>query len=182
MPPPAPPRSTVAGTWSVGSGTEARYGIDDTLLGQTTRVVGRTNSVSGTAAIDGLTVTSARVVVNMQSVHCSCMHDPMYHNMLETPKYPSSVFTLTSPIVLPNEPAAGAVITVPVTGTFSIHGNTRQVSFQLQATRIGATRFAVKGSIPVDLSDYDIRQPESGPVARVHNPSMELLIAFDKSN
>lgn len=178
--PPPPAASPITGNWTVGSGTEVRYGIDDTLIGQTSRVVGRTSNVTGSAHIDGLTVTSAQVTVNMQSVRCNCIHDPMYNNMLQTPGFPTSSFVLTQPIVLPSTPTEGSVINVPVTGNFTIHGVTRSVSFTMEATMVSG-RFAAKGTIPVELTDYDIRQPEEGPVARVHNADMELLIGFDKA-
>jgi len=175
------PEDPVAGSWTVGSGSQARYGIDDTAMGQTSHVVGQTHEVSGTARIVGYTVTSADVVVNMQSVTCGCVHDVKYQQMLDTSMYPTSTFVLTSPISLASIPAPGAVITVPVTGNFTIHGVTRSVTFSLEATRIGP-RIAVMATIPVNLADYNIQSPNAGSLGGLSNCTMDFLIAFDPTS
>ncbi|MEU7140587.1 YceI family protein [Nocardia sp. NPDC046473] len=178
---PLPPSSPIAGSWTVGSGTDARWATDDTLLGQTTRVVGRTNDVSGTIQIDGLTITSGRIVVNMQTAVCNCMHDSAYNEMLETTKFPTATFVLTSPIVFPSVPAAGTVSSVPAAGQFTIHGVTRDVSFTFETTQVGA-RLAFKAEIPVEPADYSIQPPvPNNPLAGIGNTAIELLIAFDRS-
>jgi polyisoprenoid-binding protein YceI len=172
--------SPVAGAWSIGAGSEARYGVDDTALGQTARVVGSTNQVSGTMDIVNLTVTATTVVVNMQSVACHCIHDSKYRQIMETNKYPTSTFVLTTPITLGSVPAQDVVVTVPVTGDFTIHGTTHRVTFSLQATRI-STRIAVKGTIPVKFSDYNIQAPNGGGLGGLSNCTMDLLLAFDRT-
>ncbi|MFI7003606.1 YceI family protein [Nocardia sp. NPDC050175] len=178
---PLPPSSPIAGSWTVGSGTDARWATDDTLLGQTTRVVGRTNDVSGTIQIDGLAITSGRIVVNMQTAVCNCMHDSAYNEMLETAKFPTATFVLTSPIVFPSVPASGSVSSVPAAGQFTIHGVTRDVSFTFETTQVGA-RLAFKAEIPVEPADYSIQPPISNnPLASIGNTAIELLIAFDRS-
>jgi polyisoprenoid-binding protein YceI len=170
----------VDGSWTVGSGSEARYGIDDTVFGQTARVIGRTNDVTGTMRIAGATVTAVRVVVNMQSVSCQCVHDAKYRQLMETNKYPTATFELTQAITRVTMPAPGVVISVPVTGEFTIHGVTRTVSFTLEATRIG-DRVAVKGSIPVHLADYNIQSPSAGGLGGLSNCTIDLLVAFDRT-
>ncbi|MFD6161639.1 YceI family protein [Nocardia sp. NPDC060256] len=178
---PLPSNSPIAGSWTVGSGTDARWATDDTLLGQTTRVVGRTNDVSGTIQIDGLAITSGRIVVNMQTAACNCMHDSAYNEMLETTKFPTATFVLTSPIVFPSAPASGAVSSVPAAGQFTIHGVTRDVSFTFETTQVGA-RLAFKAEIPVEPADYSIQPPVSNnPLGSIGNTAIELLIAFDRS-
>ncbi|MHB8465396.1 MAG: YceI family protein [Acidimicrobiales bacterium] len=169
----------VAGSWSVGTGTEARYGINDNAMGQTTRVVGRTHDVSGAVQIVGYTVTSAKVIVNMQTVTCQCVHDAKYRQMLETSKYPTSMFVLTAPVSLPSIPAPGAVIAVPITGDFTIHGVTRATTFSLKATRIGP-RIAVMATIPVNLSDYNISAPNSS-MGGLSDCTIDFLVAFDRT-
>jgi hypothetical protein len=98
-PPAAAPANPVA-VWRIGPDTQGGHGIDDTVMGQVTRVVGRTKDVIGTMEIVDTTVTMARVIINMRTVACHCTHDVKYHDMLETEKYPTSTFELTKPIVL----------------------------------------------------------------------------------
>ncbi|HZQ84776.1 MAG TPA: YceI family protein, partial [Acidimicrobiales bacterium] len=174
-----PVAGILTGTWTVGHGTQARYGVDDTVMGQTSRVVGATPDVTGSIQIHDLTVTATRIVVNMQTVTCNCAHDSKYRQMLEVDKYPTSQFDLTQPIVLPQIPPDGQVITVPVTGNFTIHGVTRSVSFTLQALR-QAGRVAVNGTIPVKFEDYNIQNPNNA-FGSVSNCDIEFLVAFDKT-
>ncbi|HZQ87713.1 MAG TPA: YceI family protein [Acidimicrobiales bacterium] len=169
----------LTGAWAVGHNTQARYGVDDTVMGQTSRVVGATPDVTGAMHITDLTVTAVKVVVNMQTVTCHCQHDSKYRQMLEVDKYPTSQFDLTQPIVLPQIPPDGQVISVPVTGNFTIHGVTRAVSFSLQALR-QAGRIAVNGTIPVKFEDYDIQNPNNA-FGSVSNCDIEFLVAFDKT-
>ena len=118
------------------SGSQAGYRTYETVFGQRTAVVGRTHDVTGTMHIVGSTVQSTRVVVNMKTVTCNCVHDVAFHNQLmETNTYPTSTFVLTRPIVLPSIPADGVVISVPVTGNFTMKGRTHEQTFQLSARR-----------------------------------------------
>jgi len=177
----APPTlPDIAGSWAVSQGTEARYNIDDTILGQTQRVVGRTSHVSGAMEVVGSTVTTANIVVNMRTVVCSCVHDSKYQDMLDIDQHPYSTFDLTTPITLPDLPAEGVVIEVPVTGIFTIHGVTREVSFTLSALR-EAGRIAINGLIPVRLEDYNIENPDAGAFGGLSNASIELLVAFERA-
>ena len=171
--------SEVAGSWAVGKGSQARYKVDDTVMGQTEEVVGTTPDVAGTMTIADNTVTAVKIVVNMQTVSCKCQHDSKYHDMLDTDVYPTSTFELTKPIALPATPPDGQVINVPVTGNFTIHGVTRQVDFTLAALRQGG-RIAVNGSIPVKFEDYNIENP-SGPFAGLSDCKIEFLVAFDRA-
>lgn len=171
--------SEVAGSWAVGKGTQARYKVDDTVMGQTQEVVGTTPDVSGAMTIVDNTVAAVKIVVNMQTVSCKCQHDSKYHDMLDTDVYPTSMFELTKPIALPALPPEGQVINAPVTGNFTIHGVTRQVDFTVAALR-QAGRIAVNGSIPIRFEDYNIENP-SGPFAGLDNCKMEFLVAFDRT-
>lgn len=173
-----PVAGILTGAWSVGHGTQARYGVDDTVMGQTSRVVGATPDVTGSMHIADLTVTAVKVVVNMQTVTCHCMHDSKYREMLEVDKYPTSQFDLAQPIELQQIPPDGQVISVPVNGTFTIHGVTRAVSFTLQALRQSG-RIAVNGTIPVRFEDYNIQNPNNA-FGSVSNCDIEFLVAFDK--
>ncbi|WP_069163351.1 YceI family protein [Nocardia altamirensis] len=150
-------------------------------MGQTTRVIGRTYDVSGSIQVDGLTITSANMTVNMQTANCDCMHDPAYHQMLETGKFPTSSFVLTSPIVFPSVPTAGATVSVPATGRFTVHGVTRTVTFNFETTEVGQ-RLAFKTSIPVEPADFSIQPPiSSNPLGSISNTTIDLLIAFERS-
>ncbi len=168
---------TVDGTYRVGAGSIARYGIDDNVLGSSTRVVGSTDQVTGSMTIAGQTVRAAKVVVDMRSVRCGCVHDTKYNDLLDTQHYPTSQFVLSTPIPLGSIPADGVVVNIPVTGQFTIHGHTHTEHFALAAALRNRT-VAINGTIPVKLSDYGISQPSAGPFGGIDNADIELLIAF----
>jgi polyisoprenoid-binding protein YceI len=172
-----PATSPIAGPWVVARGTEARYNIDDNVMGQTSKVVGRTNQVAGTMQIADQTVTAVQVVVDMRTVSCGCVHDSKYQDLMDVDRYPTSTFVLTTPIALSSIPGEGAVVKVPVTGRFTIHGTTRAVSFTLSALRRAGT-IAVNAVIPVALGDYGIESPDAGALGGLSNAEIELLVAF----
>ncbi len=174
-----PTTSGFSGTWRIGAGSQAGYSIDDSAMGQTSRVVGRTSKVSGTATVSGSRANTTHVIVDMASVTCHCVHDAKYRQMLEVTKYPTSTFVLTNPVGVSAIPRPGTVVTLPVTGRFTIHGVTRAVRFTLKATQIGK-RIAVNGSIPVNLKDYDISSPSGGSFGGLSNCDIDLLLAFDR--
>jgi polyisoprenoid-binding protein YceI len=157
---------SVAGAWAVGKGSQGRYHVNDNVMGQTSEVVGSS-------------VTTARVVVNMQTVTCNCVHDSKYRDLLDTDVYPTSMFELTQPIPLTSIPPDGEVVNVPVRGKFTIHGVTREVSFTLDAVRQGG-RIAVHAKVPVRLEDYKIDNP-SNSFGSLSDSVLEFLVAFDRS-
>jgi polyisoprenoid-binding protein YceI len=161
----------------VASGSQARYAIDDTILGQTQRVVGGTEEVSGAMQITGSVVESVQVSVGMASIKCSCVHDQKYQEMLATAQFPTSRFELTTPIPLAAVPADGEVVELPVTGRFTIRGVTRSVEFTLDAVQRNG-RIGVHAVIPVRLEDYGIPNPDAGAFGGLSNPAMELLLGF----
>jgi polyisoprenoid-binding protein YceI len=175
----APTTTTVSvdGGWVVGPGSEARYGIDDTVMGSSSRVVGRTRQLTGSMQIVHQAVTAAKVIVDMRTVSCGCIHDSKYQQLLETSSYPYSQFELTSPIPLSQIPPQGVIVQIPVTGRFTIHGVTREVHFTLDAARRNST-IAINATIPVKLGDYNIQQPNAGPFGGIDNATIDLLIAF----
>lgn len=167
----------LAGPWRVGVGSQARYGIDDVVMGQTQRVVGSTDDVSGQMEVGGGHVTSAKVTVDMRSVRCGCVHDDKYQDLLDTDRYPTSTFELTTPIDLGVVPPEGQPVRRPVTGSLTIHGVTHTVTFTLQALR-QVDRIAINGTIPIRLEDYDIERPDAGALGGINNATIDLLIAF----
>src|SRR5438874_7365525 len=56
------------GTWKVAAGSIVGYRVKEVLFGQSNVAVGRTSRVSGSLAVDGMTISSARFTVDMTSV------------------------------------------------------------------------------------------------------------------
>jgi polyisoprenoid-binding protein YceI len=173
----------VAGTWTIASGSEVGYRVGEVLAGQSQTAVGRTKSVTGHLAIAGTSVTAATFTVPMNTIKSDqSQRDVQFDGrIMDVSSYPTGTFTLTSPIQLSPLPAAGAIKTYSATGTLTLHGHTRSVTFPLTAERTG-TAIKISGSIPVAFADWDIPNPSfSGFVTTQNHGLLEFLLAFQRS-
>jgi polyisoprenoid-binding protein YceI len=180
-------RGTVAGTWTVGSGSVVGYRVNEVLLGQNATAVGRTTSVTGHLTIQGTTATAATFSVPMDTVHSDkSQRDGQFDNrIMNVSQYPTGTFTLTSPIDLAPLPAGGAIKSYTAHGQLTLHGTTRAVTFTLTAERSvakGGAQIKVAGQIPVLFSDYNIQNPSfAGFVTTQDHGLLEFLLVFTKA-
>jgi polyisoprenoid-binding protein YceI len=174
--------ASVAGTWTVGSGSTVGYRVNEVLLGQNATAVGRSDSVTGHIIIQGTTVSAATFSVPMATV----VSDKSQRNaqfdgrIMDVSSYPTGTFTLTSPIALGTLPAVGVIKSYTATGNLTLHGHTRSVTFTLNAERT-ATTIEVQGSIPVLFSDWDIANPSIGGFVTTQDHGLlEFLLVVRK--
>jgi polyisoprenoid-binding protein YceI len=174
---------SVAGTWTVGSGSVVGYRVNEVLLGQNATAVGRTTSVTGHLVIAGTTATAASFSVPMATVHSDkSQRDGQFDGrIMDVSQYPTGTFTLTSPIDLAPLPSSGAVKSYTAHGKLTLHGTTRAVTFTLTAERAGS-QIKVAGDIPVLFSDYGIQNPSfAGFVTTQDHGLLEFLLVFSKA-
>jgi polyisoprenoid-binding protein YceI len=171
--------STVLGTWDVSTGSVAGYRIQETLFGQSNTAVGRTSTISGSITISGTAITTGRFSVDMTTVKSdqSLRDEQFQGRIMDTSKYPTATFVLTSPIRLGSIPAEGTTITDTATGRLTLHGTTKSVTFQVQARRSSST-VSVSGSIPIVFADYGIDNPSGGPATTANHGQLEFLLNF----
>jgi polyisoprenoid-binding protein YceI len=174
---------TVAGTWTVGSGSVVGYRVNEVLLGQNATAVGRASDVTGHLTIAGSTVTAAAFSVPMATVHSDkSQRDAQFDDrIMDVSQYPTGTFTLTSPIDLAPLPAGGVIKDYTAHGRLTLHGATRPVTFTLTAERKGS-QIEASGDIPVLFSDYGIANPSfSGFVTTQDHGLLEFLLVFGHS-
>jgi polyisoprenoid-binding protein YceI len=174
---------TVAGSWTVSSGSVVGYRVNEVLLGQKATAVGRSKSVTGHLTISGTTVTAGSFSVPMSTVHSDkSQRDAQFDGrIMDVAKYPTGTFTLTRPIDLAPLPAAGVVKSYTARGNLTLHGITRAVTFTLTAERKGA-QIEVAGHIPVLFADYGIANPSfAGFVTTQDHGLLEFLLVFDRT-
>jgi polyisoprenoid-binding protein YceI len=174
--------STVDGTWSIATGSVAGYRIKETLFGQSNTAVGRTSTITGSITINGTQVTAGNFSVDMTTVKSDqSQRDSQFQGrIMETATYPTATFTLTQPIQLGSVPAAAQTVTETATGTLTMHGTTKTVTYPVQARRSGST-IAVSGSIPIVFSDYGINHPSGGPATTASIGTLEFLLNFSRA-
>jgi polyisoprenoid-binding protein YceI len=179
---------SLAGTYSVGSGSVVGYRVNEVLLGQSTTAVGRTTSVTGHLTIVGSTATAAAFSVPMDTVHSDkSERDGQFDGrIMDVSQYPTGTFALTSPIDLAPLPATGVIKSYTATGKLMLHGVTRAVTFTLTAERStakdGGTQIEVVGDIPVLFSDYNVQNPSVGGFVTTQDHGLlEFLLVFSKA-
>jgi polyisoprenoid-binding protein YceI len=175
--------ATVAGTWAVSSGSQVGYRVQEILAGQSHTAVGRSSSVTGRLMITGATVGTASFTVQMSTIHTdSAQRDSQFDGrIMDVASFPAGTFTLTRPIDLAPVPATGTVRAYAAAGNLTLHGQTRPVTFSLQAERT-AGGLEVAGSIPVLFSRWDIPNPSfTGFVTTQNHAILEFKLSFRPS-
>jgi len=173
------PTAGIEGTWTTTDDSVVQYRIQEVLFGQDAEATGTADGVTGSVEIAGTEVTSAEVEVDMTTFESgeSNRDDQFEGRIMETAQFPTATFSLTEPIDLGGEPAAGEEITVTATGELTMHGVTQIITFDLTARRTGST-FAANATIPITFSDYQIDDPSGGPAQVGDTGELELLLVF----
>lgn len=183
-----PPDTTVAlagsidGRWTPrASSSQVGYRVNEVLFGQRKAAVGRTSDVTGSMVIDGTTVSKVSLVADLTTVSSDeGRRDAQFQGrIMDTTRFPTATFVLTSPITLPS--AGATTVTAKATGDLTLHGTTRPVSFDVSARRNGG-EIAVSGTIPIVFDDYGIPNPTFGPVSTEDHGELEFLVSFTKSS
>jgi polyisoprenoid-binding protein YceI len=175
--------SATSGSPDDGSATFAGYRIEEELggIGANT-AVGRTQDVSGTLRIEGSSITSLSVDVDMTTLRSDEDRRDAQLRMrgLETSSYPTATFELTAPISFDRTPAEGDTVTVEARGELTLHGVTREVTVPVEARWTGDVIEVVAG-FEVALADYGIEPPTGFVVLSVaDHGTVELHLLFAK--
>jgi polyisoprenoid-binding protein YceI len=178
----AEPVTSLDGGWTVGTGSQAGYRVPETLAGQRTTAVGRTDSVTGSVVLSGATVSTGSISVDVGSIRSdrSERDQQFTGRIMEASRFPTATFTLTKAIELGTVPAVGSTVTATATGNLTLHGVTKAVSFPVAVKRSAAS-VAVAGTIPVRYADYQIDNPSIGGFVSVGDAgSVEFLLVLTK--
>ena len=156
----------LSGTWAVSDGSYAGYRVDEVLNNTDVTVVGRTEEVTGTLAVENLTLTAADLTVDVASITTDSSSRDAYFrdNALRVSEYPEATFTLTGPVTAVATPVVGEVQALTATGVLTIAGVTRSVSVELEAV-LNDGSGQVAGSIPITFADFGVEAPNLGFVS-----------------
>jgi polyisoprenoid-binding protein YceI len=183
----APRASSIDGTYQVSPGPDVfvGYRVQELFGGETIKntAVGRTSAVTGSVTIGGGQLTAVEVTADVTQLESdrSQRDNALKDRGLQTNQFPTATFVLTSPVTLP-EPTVLQPIDLTVTGDLTLHGVTRSVQVQLQASWDGASSISVAtpAGIPIVMADYQI-EPPSNPVVSVDdNGEMELQLVLTR--
>lgn len=164
------------GTWQVGNGSIAGFRVEESFLVQSGTIVGRSSAVTGSLAISNNQITSGSFQVDLSKLTLGAKQNASFFKLMDTDKYPSATLTLTAPTIFADTPTNGQTITATATGTLSMHGITRPVTFTFTGRYDGSVLEAI-GSAPVLASDWSIDSPFG-----IHNNDMiEFLVVLQRA-
>ena len=158
--------SDLTGSWVVSDGSFAGYRVDEVLNGTDVTVTGRTDDVSGTLEVDGLTLTAAEFTVDVASIATDSGNRDDYFRStaMRADEFPTATFVLTEAVTTSSAPVAGEVQTIEATGDLRLAGVTKAVTVELEAV-LNDTDGQVAGSIPITFADFGVEAPNLGFVS-----------------
>jgi polyisoprenoid-binding protein YceI len=173
---------SLAGEWLVSDGSYAGYRVDEVLNGTDVTVTGRTEEVSGSLTLDGLTLTAAEFTVDVASIATdSSQRDSYFRDTaMNVSEHPDATFVLTSPVTIAESPNSGDVVEQSLTGDLTIAGVTRPVTFTVELRSDGTTT-EIAGQIPITFADFDIDAPNLGFVSVEPEGYVEFALVATKS-
>lgn len=166
----------LSGDWTVGGSSYAGYRVDEVLNGTPVTVNGRTDAVTGDITVEGSQVTAGTMTVDVTRIATDQPPRDAYFQgeAMDTGRFPTATFTLTQPIAADGV-QAGVPATYDVTGDLTLHGVTRSVTAEMQAsfTDDGGQ---IVGSIPITFQDFGVEAPSLGFVTVEDQGSVEFSL------
>lgn len=180
---------SAAGRWSVSRGSEAGYRVREKLafLPAQSDAVGRTSSITGAAVLreskGTLTISAASfdVAVNTLTSDRSMRDEKIHEIGLESNRYPTATFVLSSPVSFTLNTVTGHVTRASVTGVFNIHGVSKRETLPVEFSLVRSTLEAV-GSLTFPWSEFDMTAPSVGGFVSVTGKAtMEFYLRLQRA-
>jgi polyisoprenoid-binding protein YceI len=169
------------GEWLLGPDSVVGYRVKEILFGQSTEGVGRTSEIDGSLTISENSVVSAEFEVAMATLMSDSDRRDRQVNgrILDTASFPTSVFTLTSPIVLTPEAVSGAEFPVSAAGKLTLRGVTKDVNVEIVARLIDGL-IEINGKIEIVFADWQIPDPSVSDISVEPSGLLEFLLRFSR--
>lgn len=165
-------------------GTEARFLIDEVLMGQDKTVVGVTSRVEGELTVDpgnptAVQVGAIRIDASDFTTDDSRRTNRVRNDILKSSQeaYRYITFTPTNITGLPMTAAPGDAFTFQVTGDLKILDTTLPVTFDMSVTVVDDNTLQGSGRATIRYADFGIRIPQVPMVASVSD-EVKLEIDF----
>ena len=172
------PASSTDGEWVIAQPSTAGYRVKETLNGQSTEGVGRTNTIDGSFMLLGPTVKSGEFSVDVSTLTSDQTRrdNQVKGRLLATDQFPVATFTIDQPIELGTIPADGTTIAAKAAGTLSLRGVEKPVTLDLQA-RLSGDSIDVLGKTTIVFADFEIPDPSKKPfVTTVQSGVLEVSL------
>jgi len=180
----APAASTPLHFKIVPEGTEARFLIDEVLMGQSNTVVGATSGVTGDITVDPANPAAAevgeiRIDASSLATDDNRRNGRIRNDILKsaTAQYQNIVFQPTAITGMPSSVAAGEPFTFQLTGNLTILDTTAPVTFDMTVTPTSTSQLTGSGKATIRYADFGISIPRVPMVADVSD-EVQLEIDF----
>lgn len=175
---------TSIGEFSFEAATSSFVGfrIDEELasVGATT-AVGRTPVVTGSLSLSGTTIPETVISADLSEIVTNASRrDRAAKQALDTEAFPTTTFTLSSPIEIGVIPAEGEPVQVNAVGELEIRGVTQTITIPLEAQLVGEL-IVVVGAVEIIFADWGVEMPTAPGVVSVEDHGiLELQLFFKK--
>ena len=146
------------GTWTIGGRSMAGFRSQLSVLGHVTSIVGHSTALVGSIQVVSGGVAAGSFRIDLASLQIFGNSNAELNRMIDTTRYPAATFILTKPISLKANPRINVTYRAPATGSLTMHGITRPVTFMFNARYTGPALEAA-GSIAVRFSDWNLKAP-----------------------
>ncbi len=165
-------------------GSEARFYIEEVLLGQDKTVIGVTSSVTADIDFDlsnpqAASVGTISIDATTLATDSSRRDGQIHRRVLATSQEENKFITFspTSITGLPDTVAVGDSFTVQMMGDLTIKGTTLEATFDVSITVSSETQLQGLGSTIILYKDYNLSIPSVPSVASVED-EVKLELAF----
>ena len=185
--------SVLAGTWTVGPGSQVGYRAKEKFINQPaeTEAVARTSKVTGSLSVevvgDTVTVSHMTFTADLSSLisqdkyasYQVYQRDFFVRSIyLQTQTFPNATFTADK--ISLTAPAAGGQVAVDVAGKLTVHGVSKGVTAHVQAQQTGL-QAQVVGAITVDMRDFGIAPPDISFTRAEPEVTIEFNLSLTKA-
>ena len=158
------PAAAEGGYTIVPGESEARFLIGEVLAGNDITVVGTTNDVTGQIFVDyanpqAASLSTIQVDLSSLATDNNFRNGAIHDMILQTGNadYQYATFEATSISGLPESVTIGQSFDVQITGNLTIHGVTKEETFNTTITPVSETRIAGLASLTILYSDFGVQ-------------------------
>jgi polyisoprenoid-binding protein YceI len=146
--------------------SEVRFVVDEVLNNAPKTVVGVTSSVSGEVVADYADTSSAQVTslsVDLSTLETdNNFRNGALHSVIlvtSNPDFQYATFTSTAISGLPESVTVGETYEFQITGDLTVHGVTKEITFEASVTPVSETRLEGSASATILYPDFDVNIP-----------------------
>lgn len=172
-------------TYTLSEGSQARFYINEVLLGNDKTVEGVTSDVTGDIQFDlanpsAATVSTITINARDLSTDDNRRNGQIQNRILESSKdeFQYITFEPTSLVGLPETAAVGDTFNVEVTGNLTIRGVTLEKTFDVAVTVVSETELTGLGTATITHQEFELSIPNVPIVAGVED-DVRLEIEFN---